>query len=234
MTSVEVLPRPEEKARAVESMFDRLAPRYDRMNRLLTFGMDQRWRRALLQRTGAGPGDNVLDLACGTGDLAKLATSLGSATWGIDFAAAMTKRARGRVPGAGIVRGDALGLPFPAGAFDVVVSGFAIRNFTDLESVFAEVARVTKPGGHFGILEIDEPQRAIVRLGHRAYFGRVVPRLGGLLSGDRPAYEYLAASASYLPAPQELGRLLKAAGFHRVAKRSHMAGAIQTVVATRQ
>lgn len=234
MLGVSVLPEPEAKPVVVERMFDRLAPRYDRMNRLLTFGMDQRWRRTLLEMAGVGREDRVLDLACGTGDLAMLAGGVGAEVVGLDFAARMLEGAQARRAAPDLVRGDALHLPFGDGRFEVVVSGFAVRNFTALPRVFGEVARVLRPGGRFAILEIDRPDSPMLRAGHAVYFDRVVPLLGGALSGDREAYTYLSASTAYLPAKADLARLFREAGFERARKRRLMAGAIQAVVGVRQ
>jgi demethylmenaquinone methyltransferase/2-methoxy-6-polyprenyl-1,4-benzoquinol methylase len=231
---VSALPPAESKADVVERMFDRLAPRYDRVNRLLTFGMDQRWRRTLLEMGRVGRGDMVLDLACGTGDLAALASRRGARVAGLDFAAAMVARAAGRHACPWLVRGDALALPFADATFDAVVSGFAIRNLTNLPVVFEEAARVLKPGGRFAILEIDSPAQPWLRAGHRIYFDGVVPRLGGLLSGDDEAYRYLSASAAYLPPKREFARLFREAGFREVRKRRLMGGAIQALAGIRR
>lgn len=228
------LPPPEEKAARVQRMFDRIAPDYDRMNRLLTARSDQRWRRGLLDRLQVGPSDRVLDLACGTGDFSEMAVARGAAVVGLDFAGAMLARAALRVPAAGLVRGDALHLPLADGSVSVVVSGFALRNFVSLPPAFAEAARVLEPGGRIGLLEVDRPRSALVRTGHGLYFNRVVPLVGGLLSSDRNAYRYLPESAAYLPPEPELIAMLRAAGFARIAKRRHMFGAIQAITAVRQ
>jgi len=215
-------------------MFDRIAPDYDRMNRILTGRSDQRWRRALLDRLHVGPSDRVLDLACGTGDFSELAADRGARVLGLDFAGAMLAVAARRVPAAQLVRGDALHLPLREGSVSVVVSGFALRNFVSLPPAFAEAARALQPGGRMGLLEVDRPRSGFVRAGHGVYFNRVVPFIGGLLSSDRQAYRYLPESATYLPEEGELLAMLRAAGFSQIVKRRHMFGAIQAITAVRR
>jgi demethylmenaquinone methyltransferase/2-methoxy-6-polyprenyl-1,4-benzoquinol methylase len=226
------LPLPEAKAAVVEEMFDRIAPRYERMNHLLTLGMDNRWRRTTLEMAHVESGQWVLDLACGTGDFARLVATLGAEAAGVDFSAQMLRHAQARERG-NYVRGDALALPFADGRFDAVVSGFAVRNFTALETVFQECARVTKAGGKLAILEIDSPRSLPLRAGHSVYFGHLMPLLGGLVSGDRSAYKYLSRSGAYLPTTAEFAALFHGAGYRDVRKRSLMGGAIQIVVGER-
>ncbi len=232
MLQMSQLPAPETKAAVVEEMFDRIAPRYERMNHLLTLGMDNRWRRTALAMAGIEAGQSVLDLACGTGDFARLASERGARTVGVDFSARMLAVARSHEGGA-YVRGDALALPFPDGHFDAVVSGFAVRNFTTLETVFSECARVLKPGGRLAILEIDAPGSPLLRAGHSVYFGHLMPVVGGLFSGDRDAYRYLSRSGAYLPEKEEFARLFRGVGFRHARKRSLMGGAIQVLVGER-
>lgn len=230
-----LLPPPEQKAEMVQRMFDRIAPSYDRVNRLMTLGMDQRWRRALLAKLGIRDGDVVLDLATGTGDFARLVREMAVAqVVALDFSRGMLLSARQR-PARGIefVRGDGLQLPLAAASIDVAVSGFALRNFTSIPPVLAELGRVVRPGGRIGILEVDRPRSRIVRAGHGLYFGQIVPMLGGLVSHDRAAYAYLPRSAAYLPAELELVEMLRRAGFERIQKGRPMAGAIQSVRAVR-
>ncbi len=225
------LPPPAEKAAAVRDMFDRISPGYDRVNRLMTFNADQRWRRELVRRLRVGPGDLVLDLACGTGDFAEICRKAGATTIGLDFSRGMLNAANRRFPGLGIfVQGDALRLPFAGGSFTVAVSGFALRNFVAIPPVLEELARVLKPGGRLGLLEVDKPRNPMVAAGHGLYFNRVGPLVGGL-NADRKAYRDLPQSASYLPPEAELRAMLEAAGFARTRKRSPMFGAIQSVSA---
>ena len=227
------LPDAEHKAAAVQQMFDRIAPRYDRVNRVMTLGADMRWRREVVRRLRLKPGERVLDLACGTGDFLAVTGETTECT-GLDFSGVMLGAARTRHgPSARLVQGDALSLPFATGAFDAAVSGFALRNFTALAGAFAELARVLRPGARFGLLEVDRPANPVFRAGHSVYFNSVVPLVGGVLSGDTAAYRYLPASAAYLPNEEELFELLKGAGFTRLGKQSFMLGAAQALFGVR-
>ncbi len=230
---MDALPEADEKAVVVRTMFDRIAPSYDRMNRLITLGFDQRWRRSLMGALEVDGDDTVLDLGCGTGDFALIARHRGARVVGLDFAGAMLAAARARCPAAiALVRGDALRLPLASSSVTVAVSGFALRNFVEIPPVLAELARVLRPGGRLGLLEVDEPRSGVLRLGHGIYFQRVVPALGALLSDGR-AYRYLPASAAYLPNGQRLRAMLEEAGFTGVEKRSHLGGAAQSIMAVR-
>jgi demethylmenaquinone methyltransferase/2-methoxy-6-polyprenyl-1,4-benzoquinol methylase len=214
-------------------MFDQIAPGYDRMNRILTGRMDQRWRKRLIQRLAVSDDDRLLDLACGTGDFAAMALLRTPDVIGVDFARVMLERAQQRLPGLPLVQADALRLPLADESITVAVSGFALRNFVAIPPALAELARVMKPGGRLGLLEVDRPANPVVRWGHAFYFGRVVPLVGGLLS-DSHAYRYLPESAAYLPPQKELVAMLQATGFHHIRKESPMLGAIQAVTAERK
>jgi demethylmenaquinone methyltransferase/2-methoxy-6-polyprenyl-1,4-benzoquinol methylase len=227
------LPSGEEKRAVVRAMFDRIAPRYDRMNRLMTAGLDQRWRRLALDCVGVGPGDRLIDLACGTGDLCELARARGARPIGVDFAREMLRCARRRGAGAELVQADGAALPFPAACANALTCGFALRNFASLPPIFAEAARVLEPGGRVALLEVDRPANPVLRAGHALYFERVVPLLGALLA-DRAAYAYLPRSAAYLPSPPELRALLEKAGFEQVRRRALLFGAVQLVTAVRR
>ena len=226
------LPRDEEKRSQVRAMFDRIAPRYDAMNRLLTAGMDQRWRGAALDAVGTGIGDRVLDLACGTGDLAELAAARGAQVVGVDFAREMLRGAMQRRIPALWIQGDAAALPLPDALATVISCGFALRNFASLPEVFGEMARVLEPGGRLALLEVDRPSLAVVRAAHSLYFDRVVPRVGGWLS-DRAAYTYLPRSTAYLPDAPELAALVADAGFRQVRRRPLLLGSAQIITAIR-
>jgi demethylmenaquinone methyltransferase/2-methoxy-6-polyprenyl-1,4-benzoquinol methylase len=231
------LPAAAEKRAAVRAMFDRIAPRYDLLNRLLTGGLDQRWRRALLAAARVGPGDRVVDLACGTGDLAALASARGADVIGVDFSREMLRAARRRAARRGgvataFVQADAQALPLASASASVVTCGFALRNFVSLPAALAECARVLRPGGRLALLEVDRPRLGAVRAGHSLYFDRVVPRIGALLS-DRAAYRYLPDSTAYLPAEPELLQWIERAGFARPAKRRLLLGAAQLLLAER-
>ncbi len=230
---MDVLPEADQKATVVRTMFDRIAPSYDRMNRIITLGFDRRWRRSLIDALGVDSSDTVLDLACGTGDFAVMARERGARVIGLDFAGAMLTAARRRCPETvALVRGDALRLPLADGSVTVAVSGFALRNFVAIPPVLEELARVLRPGGRLGLLEVDEPRSGLLRLGHGVYFQRVVPAIGALLS-DGSAYRYLPASAAYLPEGEGLRAMLEEAGFTSIEKRSHLGGAAQSIMAVR-
>jgi demethylmenaquinone methyltransferase/2-methoxy-6-polyprenyl-1,4-benzoquinol methylase len=226
------LPPPEAKYRAVQSMFDRIAPRYDLVNRLMTFGLDQRWRHRALDAIGVDENDLVVDLACGTGDLAQQARERGARVVGLDFAREMLRGARSRGIDARFAQADGARLPLADAAATALVCGFALRNFVSLPDVFDEMARVLAPGGRIALIEVDRPSIALVRLGHSLYFDRVVPRIGALLS-DRAAYAYLPESTRYLPAEAELHAMLQKAGFGAIRKMRHLLGAAQTLSAVR-
>ncbi len=226
------LPAAEQKREFVRTIFNRIAPRYDLLNRIMTLGLDQSWRRAALDAVGLKPGERVVDLATGTGDLAELACARGAQAIGVDFAGGMLRAARGRRPHGLFVQADACQLPFGDASAAVVTCGFALRNFTDLNAVFAECARILEPGGRLVLLEVDEPRSRLLRWGHALHFQHLVPRLGAWLS-DREAYRYLPASTTYLPREEELLARLEAAGFTRVSKRRHLFGAAQQIRATR-
>jgi demethylmenaquinone methyltransferase/2-methoxy-6-polyprenyl-1,4-benzoquinol methylase len=224
-----VLPAAEEKAAAVETMFDRIAGRYDLLNRLLTFGLDIGWRRRTVSSLDLPRRSVVLDVACGTGDLCRDLQHAGYKAIGVDFSAGMLAAARTNAP---LVRGDALGLPVRDGAVDALTCGFALRNFTDLPPFFSECARVVRPGGRIAFLEVAVPTSPLLRGGHAFYFGRVVPFIGGLLS-DRTAYRYLPESTRYLPSPGDLATRLAGAGFTAIRRELLGVGAAQLITAER-
>ena len=227
------LPGDADKAAAVEAMFDRIASRYDLLNRLLTLGLDQRWRAALIRHAAVGSSDVVVDLGCGTGDLCALAARAGARVIGIDFAAGMLAAARRRGVRAPLVRADAARLPLPAACASVVTSAFALRNFVSITRVLSEAARVLRPGGRLALLEVDQPTGALTRWGHALYFKRIVPLVGAWLS-DSAAYTYLPRSTAYLPATPLLLQSIAAAGFCDAVKRPLSAGVAQLIVATRR
>jgi demethylmenaquinone methyltransferase/2-methoxy-6-polyprenyl-1,4-benzoquinol methylase len=203
-------------------MFDRIAPVYDVMNRVMTAGLDQRWRRLAAQAV-VQPGDRVLDSCCGTGDLAIAAAREGGVVTGLDFSERMLERARRKAPQIDWVSGDALALPFEDAAFDAATVGFGVRNLDDLEGGLRELARVLKPGGRLAVLEITRP-RGLLRPFFRLWFDGVVPVLGKVLPGGA-AYTYLPASVRRFPGPEDLEGLMERAGFRTVQWRT-LAGGI--------
>lgn len=225
------LPEGGEKRRQIEAMFDRIAPRYDRVNRVMSLGLDQRWRRRTVRALDLPPGSTVLDLACGTGDLCDAVAGAAHAPIGVDLSAGMLAAAHTDAP---LVRGDALALPVPDEVVDGIVSGFGLRNFVDLPTFFAECGRVLRRGGRIAVLETSEPTRPVLRAGHRVWFGTIVPLLGARLGGDRAAYRYLPRSGAYLPARAELLALVAAAGFEDVERRTFTGGVVQLLTGTRR
>jgi demethylmenaquinone methyltransferase / 2-methoxy-6-polyprenyl-1,4-benzoquinol methylase len=202
---------------AVRSMFDRIAPVYDVMNRVMTVGLDVRWRR-LAAAAAVRPGDRVLDAACGTGDLAIAARRAGAGkVTGLDFSERMLERARRKDESIDWVCGDLLALPFADGTFDAATVGFGVRNVADLELALRELRRVLAPGGRLAILEITQP-RGPLRPFFSLWFDRVVPLLGKVLPGGS-AYTYLPASVKRFPGAEALARLLEACGFEDVGVR---------------
>jgi demethylmenaquinone methyltransferase/2-methoxy-6-polyprenyl-1,4-benzoquinol methylase len=223
------LPEGEEKARAVRRLFDTISPRYDMVNRVMTFGMDVRWRRRTARELGLPAGSRVFDLACGTGDLCRELAAAGHRAIGFDFSHGMLLAARTDAP---LVEADILRLPVEAASADGVTCGFALRNVVSLEALLAEIARVVRPGGRISLLETGEPDGRAMRVGHRLYFRRVVPVIGGLLS-NREAYSYLPRSTAYLPRPEELLSMLHGAGFPDARRLALGGGVTQLLVATR-
>jgi demethylmenaquinone methyltransferase/2-methoxy-6-polyprenyl-1,4-benzoquinol methylase len=192
-------------------MFDRIAPVYDPMNRIMTAGLDLRWRR-LAAAAVVRPGDKVLDAACGTGDFAVADLRAGAErVTGLDFSERMLERARRKEPRVEWVLGDLLALPFDDGAFGAATVGFGVRNVADLELALHELRRVLEPGGRLAILEITQP-RGVLRPFFRLWFDGVVPLLGKVLPGGS-AYTYLPASVRRFPDAETLAGLLRNAGF---------------------
>jgi demethylmenaquinone methyltransferase/2-methoxy-6-polyprenyl-1,4-benzoquinol methylase len=202
-------------------MFDRIAPVYDTMNRVMTAGLDQRWRRETV-RAVVQPGDRVLDGACGTGDLAIIAAKHGAKVTGLDFSEQMLVRARRKAPDIEWLRGDLLELPFPDDSFDAATVGFGIRNVDDLQRGIDELRRVLRPGGRLAILEITRP-RGPLRVFYSLWFDRIVPVLGKVLPGG-DAYTYLPASVKRFPGPDELAA--KLSGFDDVRYRLFAGGIV--------
>jgi demethylmenaquinone methyltransferase/2-methoxy-6-polyprenyl-1,4-benzoquinol methylase len=215
---------------AVEAMFDRISPVYDPMNRLMTVGLDRRWRRMTVGAV-VRPGDEVLDACCGTGDLALEAQRAGGRVTGLDFSERMLERARRKSDSVSWVRGDMLDLPFPDGSFDAVTVGFGIRNVADLDAGLGELARVLRPGGRLGCLEITRP-RGVLRPFFRLWFDGLVPLAGKVLPGGS-AYTYLPASVRRFPGPEDLGAAMRRAGLGEVGWRLLGGGIVALHVATR-
>lgn len=224
------LPTGREKTVMVRSMFDAIAPRYDMVNRMMTFGLDVRWRRRSARALGLPAGSRVLDLACGTGDFLTILNRSGLRPFGMDLSWGMLVAGRSGQP---VAQADGAALPVASGAVDGVTCGYALRNFTGLGPVFAELGRVVRPGGRISLLEVDEPESGPLLVGDRIWFRHVVPVIGGLVS-DRAAYRYLPKSTAYLPPTAELRSMLVEAGFSAVNRRALSGGLSQLITATRK
>jgi len=223
------LPQGDEKTRQVRSMFDAIASRYELVNKLMTFGLDSRWRRRAVSDLRLAPRSLILDVAAGTGDFARELARQGQRSVATDLSYNMLAAARSvhlRV------QADASKLPFRGASFDGVTCGYALRNFTDLPATLAEMARVLRPGGRLSLLEVAEPRSGLWRAGFRLWFRKVVPFIGSLVS-DRAAYRYLPASTVYLPDAPEISAMLNRAGFSAVNHRRVMGGLSQQFLATR-
>ena len=223
------LPRGDDKVRAVRAMFDAIAPRYDLVNRIMTFRMDVGWRRKTVAALRLPPRSVVVDIACGTGDLCRELARAGLSPVGVDLSFGMLSAARTSAP---LVQGDALQLPFADETVDGASCGFALRNFVALEPFLASLARVVRPGGRIALLEVAEPANPVLRWGHGVYFGKVVPRLGALLS-DGSAYRYLPRSVEYLPETNVILDMIRAAGFTDVS-RTPLSGGIAQLITSRR
>lgn len=223
------LPQGEAKAVAVRRMFDTIAPRYDLVNAVMTFGLDSAWRRRTVGALGLAKGATVLDLAAGTGDLSLLLGHAGYRPVAVDFSLGMLQAATTDAP---LVQADILRLPVADGTIDGAACGFALRNLVDLDVFFAELARALRPGGRVALLEVAIPPNALMRRGHAVYFGKVVPLIGGLLS-DGSAYRYLPKSVAYLPEPEQMLEMLGQAGFVDVNRILLSGGISQLLVGTR-
>jgi demethylmenaquinone methyltransferase/2-methoxy-6-polyprenyl-1,4-benzoquinol methylase len=223
------LPQGEEKVRAVRSMFDAIAPRYDLVNRIMTFRMDVRWRTRTVRDLGLPHGSLVADLACGTGDFCRELQKQGLRAIGFDLSFGMLAAARTSAP---LAEADALSLPVPDGSLDGITCGFALRNLVELGGFFTELARTVRPGGRIALLDVAEPPNRFLRWGHSIYFGSIVPKVGGLLS-DPSAYQYLPKSVAYLPEPGVMLQQLADAGFVQVERQLLSTGISQLITATR-
>lgn len=212
-------------AESIRSMFDRIAPTYDRLNHLLSAGVDRAWR-VELARELPDPCGRVLDLCAGTLDLslAVLGEHPTAEIVAADFSVEMLERGRHKLPHVSLFAADALALPFRDESFDVVVCGFGVRNVSDLNACFREVRRVLRPGGTFAILEFFRPRGPLTRLFHRIYNQGVLPAVGAKISGDDEAYKYLADSMERFFSLEEAAEMMEACGYERVRGRDLLFG----------
>ena len=226
----------------VREMFDHIAPTYDKLNHVLSMNVDKRWRRQALREIVDGSAQRILDVACGTGDSTisiAQAAAAGSEVVGVDISEGMMALVEGKAEKAGVgdrIRlqvADGEELPFEDGSFDRVTCAFGIRNFEHKERGLSEFLRVLKPGGKAVILELSVPRNKVVRWAYDLYFTRLLPRIGGALSGDKAAYRYLPASVHHFPAPQAFCRMMEDAGFRAVRCRTFTLGLCRLFTGTR-
>jgi demethylmenaquinone methyltransferase/2-methoxy-6-polyprenyl-1,4-benzoquinol methylase len=238
---VSILYQAEEKAAYVKRSFANIATGYDRTNRVMTFGMDQSWRDYVVDHVAPPVDGRALDVGTGTGDFLPML-----AAWmpdglavGVDFCLPMMQEGWPKLqqaPEAGtaaFVGGDALQLPFPDGCFDAITTGFVMRNVTDIPASLREMWRVTRSGGAMACLEVARPKNPLLRLGHRWYFERIVPLIGGVLNNDRSFYTYLPRSARAFPPPDQLAQMMREAGWAHVSYRLLGMGAVAVHIGTK-
>ncbi len=223
------MPHGEDKSQMVRKMFDAIAPRYDLVNRIMTFRLDTRWRRRAVRELALPPNSTVLDLAAGTGDLCIDLRRAQLRPIAIDLSFGMLANDRSNAPR---TQADILRLPIPSHSVDGIICGFALRNLVDLEVFFTECARVIRPGGRIALLDVGVPHNPIIRFGNNIYFGKIVPRIGALLS-DAAAYRYLPRSIAYLPDRSVLVAQLQRAGFSDAVHTQLSGGLTQLMVGTR-
>jgi demethylmenaquinone methyltransferase / 2-methoxy-6-polyprenyl-1,4-benzoquinol methylase len=225
----ETLPQGDAKVTAVREMFDAIAPRYDLVNRIMTFRLDVRWRRKAVQSLALPPGSTVIDLASGTGDLCVDLARAGHRALSFDLSFGMLAADRSGAPRA---QADILRLPLPDASVDGATCGFALRNLVELPRFFDELGRVVRPGGRIALLDVGVPHNPLIRWGNNVYFGKVVPKIGSLLS-DGAAYRYLPKSVAYLPSPEWMLSDLRLAGFADASHRELSGGITQLLLGTR-
>ena len=223
----------------VKDMFDKIAPRYDFLNRLLSFRQDVFWRTQMVEAARLEPESRVLDVACGTCDVALEAFSRlrGRADiTGVDFSLGMLGLGREKVRGSGIslVNGDALNLSFAPGIFDAVFIAFGIRNIMDRKGAVEEFQKVLRPGGRLAVLELTTPEKGLLRKIYLAYFQKILPLIGSFFSKDDHAYSYLPESVLKFPSPVEFSRIMKECGFKNIRFKQMSLGIVTLFVGTRQ
>jgi demethylmenaquinone methyltransferase / 2-methoxy-6-polyprenyl-1,4-benzoquinol methylase len=225
----DALPQGDEKVTAVRQMFDAIAPRYDLVNRIMTFRLDVHWRRKAVRLLRLPPASTVIDLASGTGDLCLDLTRAGHRPLSFDISFGMLAADRSGAPRA---QADILRLPLPDRSVDGATCGFALRNLVELPMFFDELGRVVRRGGRIALLDVGVPRNPLIRWGNNLYFGKVVPRIGALLS-DASAYRYLPKSVAYLPSREQMLADLRSAGFADAEHRQLSGGITQLLLGTR-
>lgn len=233
MPTLVAMPPPEEKSAFVREMFARIAPRYDAANRVLTAGLDERWRKRAITILQPPRGGSVLDLCCGTGDVVfhLLRTDPSLHLTGMDFCAPMLEVARARAPheaagAAEFLEGDAMALPFADASFDGATMGFSLRNVIEIDTVLGEIRRVLRPGARFVNLDVSKAPNRIWKACFDLYFYRLVPLVGGIVGGSRAAYTYLPNSLTHHPDATHLRDRFTHAGFRAAGYVPLMGGAI--------
>lgn len=236
VSTLSVLPAPHEKAAFVAGMFARIANGYDRMNRIMTFGLDEWWRRITVDALAPTPNATMLDIGSGTGPFLPLLRAHAPQGFavGADFALPMMQSGIHRTDArSSFICADALVLPFGDNSFDTITAGFVIRNVTDIPATFRELYRVCKPGGRIAILEVARPRFAVVRWAHRFYFEQIMPIMAGLLGADPIAYRYLPESSRQFPDPPILADMLRQSGWEHVSYRHLTPNAVALHIAFR-
>jgi demethylmenaquinone methyltransferase/2-methoxy-6-polyprenyl-1,4-benzoquinol methylase len=213
----DALATPERKHRYVAHLFDTIAPRYDFITRLLSYGRDRHWKRRLIDLAAITPGDRVLDLACGTGDLTFAAADRGGQAIGLDFTPRMIRlagqRPESRSSPARFLVGDMMALPLPADTVDIITTGYGLRNVPGLPAAIAEIHRVLRPGGRLFSLDFNRPRPPLLRAVYLAYLTIVGSVVGLALHGDPDTYRYIPESIKRYPGAEGVVSLLKEAGF---------------------
>jgi demethylmenaquinone methyltransferase/2-methoxy-6-polyprenyl-1,4-benzoquinol methylase len=229
------LSSPDSKGRYVRRLFATIADRYDLITVLLSYGQDRRWKRHLIDLAGVRPGVRALDLACGTGDIALALGGRGARVTGLDITPRMIELARGRPDGPRVtwLTGDMQALPFAPRTFDIVTTGYGLRNVPDLDAAIAEIARVLKPGGRFLSLDFDRPDRWIVRAPFLAYLTLVGSTLGLVLHRDPDTYRYIPESIRLYLGARRVAARLESLGFLRATHVPVLGGLMAIHVATR-
>ncbi len=225
----ETLPQGDDKVTAVRQMFDAIAPRYDLVNRIMTFRLDVRWRRKAVNLLTLPAASTVIDLASGTGDLCIDLARAGHRPLSFDISFGMLTADRSGAPR---TQSDILRLPLPDHSVDGATCGFALRNLVELPGFFDELGRVVRSGGRIALLDVGVPRNKLIRWGNNVYFGKIVPKIGGLLS-DGAAYRYLPKSVAYLPSPEKMLTDLQAAGFVDARHLQLSGGITQLLLGTR-